>query len=1068
MDQATTNSDGTSTILSAAWRRIVVMALLASVLITPILLHVLPSVAQAQSRQSPHGTPPDTVPAVTPLASATESAGNGQGDMRFFTFQSKEITDRQNLKMNVASGDVLLEATDMHLRGTMLDLVLSRTYNSQMTSAAELGRGWMLNVDQHLTPNADSSVTYTAPSGYAANFTPNGSSYNIPAGVDDTLVHNGDGTFTLTAHQSQEKWTFNASGKLTADASKHGKSIAFTYDGSGHLTTITDTQGRKTTLAYTAGGLLQSIADPSSRTVRYGYTNGLLSTATDFDDKTTTYGYSSVGDLTSVTDPMSHATTMTYNDDHAILTLKDANGHATTWSYGGPVNGASSSEITDANGHGTGYGFGNDPNGNPFSITSTTDDQGNRKNFGYAPDANVATYTDALNNVSNLTYDQNFNVRTIKSPTGGTTTYGYTDTSNPYQPTSTQDAQGNTTTYAYTNSDLTTTKNATQNQASASYNSDGTVASRIDFASNAIGYSYTNGNLTRITAPFPLGATALAYDSLSRVISITDGKGEKTSYSYDTMDRVATVTYANGAKVSYTYDADGNVKTEADSTGTTTFSYDDTNEQTAKSLPGGSQTAYDYDKVGNLTDLTDAGGHVSYAYNTINLVTTTTDPDGAQTTFGYDPKSERRNNVTYPNHVSVTLGYDNSGRQTSIVAKNSGGTVLDSFAYTYVKGANDTDLRQTIKDAQGDTTTLSYDALNELTQSVSTNAGGSQIGKDTYTYDANGNRTSWTNGFARNQAYNGANELLSDYFGSDSFDANGNMTAGHTSTNSVAMGYNAAGQTTSFTSGSNSATQAYTGTDQTERVQAGSTSFSYNVLGLATQKDTSGLTAFTRDNRGVLLGERTTAGKFYYLFDGLGSVVGITDASGKLVNNYKYDPYGRSIAGNGGSAPNPFGFAGGYLDANTGLYKFGARYYDPETANWTQQDPIGGNLANPQTLNPYAYVQSDPANKADPTGRVSQSCGLAAIGIALDGVAVAASATGVGAPLAGGALFGASLLVGAAQLPSDPFTTSVVAGDTALGAIGLAGSVPGLDIFASVGALATDIGAFGASGCFSQ
>ena len=64
----------------------------------------------------------------------------------------------------------------------------------------------------------------------------------------------------------------------------------------------------------------------------------------------------------------------------------------------------------------------------------------------------------------------------------------------------------------------------------------------------------------------------------------------------------------------------------------------------------------------------------------------------------------------------------------------------------------------------------------------------------------------------------------------------------------------------------------------------------------------------------------------------------------------------------------PFGFAGGIWDRDTGLVHFGAREYDPETGRWLQKDPIrfaGGDS------NLYAYVGGDLVNCIDPDGRVA-------------------------------------------------------------------------------------------------
>jgi YD repeat-containing protein len=72
------------------------------------------------------------------------------------------------------------------------------------------------------------------------------------------------------------------------------------------------------------------------------------------------------------------------------------------------------------------------------------------------------------------------------------------------------------------------------------------------------------------------------------------------------------------------------------------------------------------------------------------------------------------------------------------------------------------------------------------------------------------------------------------------------------------------------------------------------------------------------------VGKRIGSGSYYYLFDGLGSVVAVTDNTGGAANTYSYDPYGKVTAT--GSVANPWQYTGGYLDSQTGLVKLGQRF----------------------------------------------------------------------------------------------------------------------------------------------
>jgi RHS repeat-associated protein len=77
------------------------------------------------------------------------------------------------------------------------------------------------------------------------------------------------------------------------------------------------------------------------------------------------------------------------------------------------------------------------------------------------------------------------------------------------------------------------------------------------------------------------------------------------------------------------------------------------------------------------------------------------------------------------------------------------------------------------------------------------------------------------------------------------------------------------------------------------------------------------------------------------------------------------------FAASSGTAPNSFGFDGGY-NAQGGLVLFGTRYYDPAIGMWTQPDPKAQSLAtDPTQSDGYSYTGDDPINNVDPTGEVT-------------------------------------------------------------------------------------------------
>ena len=107
------------------------------------------------------------------------------------------------------------------------------------------------------------------------------------------------------------------------------------------------------------------------------------------------------------------------------------------------------------------------------------------------------------------------------------------------------------------------------------------------------------------------------------------------------------------------------------------------------------------------------------------------------------------------------------------------------------------------------------------------------------------------------------------------------------------------------------------------------------------------------------------AGQVYRIIsDHLGGVRLVVDAAdGTIAQQIEYGEFGNVL---NVTAPEfqPFAFAGGVHDAETGVVRVGVRDYDAEVGRWTVKDPIGFQGG----ANVYAYAQEDPIDNLDMSG----------------------------------------------------------------------------------------------------
>ncbi len=1056
-------------------------------------------------------------------------------------YQKYTLDDRMSAAVNVADGQLVVANNDIHIPGVGLDLSVGRFYNSNGSAG---GQGWSFSgaPDVKVEKLADGSLIFNGPSGYQVPYvkTDNTPTFTTPPGENVVMKLLGNGDYQLTKNKTSEVYEFKNEDtgtnfyNLITDTDRNGNQISLSYvSGTQQLNQITDTHGVTVSATYTSGNLTK-LQDSTGRQWKYHYnTAGLIDTYTDPETNVTTYVYDTSNLLKEIDTPEGRVTKFGTNAAGRIATVKqiyDNSNVATTtlttqFAYHpGSVSACTVFSTIFA----TGCTVITDPkNGDtqeyfdPWDRVSGVVDARSKMQAGsYSANNDAIDYTDALsdNTVFSYSTEGNNNLTQLQSPSSNGTnssaitsfSYGDSNGNNKYLPTGRTDPQGNCIQYVYdhTHGNLTDvyaglTSSTCTTMGGAHYTNSldgigtgtctnavtGELCTTTDPNSNIVTYSYdTSHRISRIAWPSPQGHWDYTYDSLSRIATFTDGRGQTSTYTYDKLDRATQVLF-NGATtctsgsstcIKYTLDKDGNLKKRVDDYGTVTYDYDDMGRLTRETLPSSSDacaadtgtpkgTTYSYDDNNNLATACNALGTTGYAYNATNQLASMYEPGGNCggtpshcTTFTVDDTG-RRTGITYPvtNGASETNTYNNAG-QHLLTTNTVNGATSTAFLYSYTVGTQDTNLLRLVTDQYPAYKTYGYDTSNRLIDAKQYNSGGTLTNDWTYTYDASGNRTKATATGATDlySGYDTANELCwtkasattisgtcaSPPTGATTWtsDANGAQSGNSAG---LAYAYNPKGQTTSITpAGGSAVALTHADADQVEgtsRTLSGvTTTYDNTIVGLD-RSTVSGTSTYTiRDNSGVALGTHTGTTSTYYLFDGLGSVRQTIKQDGTGLATVTYDPQGQQLTG---TIP-ANGFVGGQYDSTTKLYKFGARYDDPSLGRWTQPDPIPGQEARPESMNRYAYASNDPINKADPSGR--SSCGDISFGGLVDCVSSGYSA--LTSPC-GSAIIGIGIAVATLYIAAGTVTVPVTLVSIAGIGLGLASGFYAINSYVQAG-----------------
>ncbi|MBU2221401.1 MAG: hypothetical protein KJ722_02160 [Candidatus Omnitrophica bacterium] len=754
---------------------------------------------------------------------------------------------------------------------------------------------------------------------------------------------------------------------------------AFTYDAAhNRVKTITDPAGSMTNYDYDANGNLIRITYPKAGAqtpvIGLSYNQyGQVETLTDSKGILTKYEYESkTGYLVKVIRDygdaahVNTATVFKYDDTGNIIGVMDPRANAAFFEYD-KINQMTKAVSAAPFNYETRYSY--DRNGNLVKLERQQDTAGKNWQatvYDYDVLDRIIRVTDALAQATNFAYDANDNRNKVIDAETNKTEYVYEERNLLCKVT---DALGNTTEYKY--------------------DDNGNLKEIKDAKGNTTAYEYDEFD-RRIKTIYPDSSfEEYSYDVNSNLTCKKTRAGDIISYSYDASNRLSSKAYPDNSAISYSYDSAGRlIKVTSYTSQVTSYEYDDLDRVTSVST-GDKTVRYTYDKGGNRTSLVYPDGtSVKYVYDELNQLSRIEDQTSNDilALYSYDPLS-RRAQVDCMNNTTAAYSYDNANRLLNLASKKNNRTNISAFAYTYDKVGNRLSRTKTALSGVGDGVEgYGYDNIYQLTSVDYPASYGFEDAS--FVYDPLGNRNKvMTRSGAEGQGIttyksNSLNQYTSVVCGLESdvysYDTNGNLVSDGTWT----YGYDYENRLVSAANSTTTASYSYDAfgrrISKSVNGQSSTVNYIYDGDQVIAEYDCTGklLRKYVYGpgiDEPICLTTYTSqaATRYYYHFDGLGSVVQMTDEEGQVVEQYEYDAYGNVKIYDSSHAlcptssiGNTYYFTGRVLDEETGLYYYRARMYSPGLGRFLQADP----LDYWDDYNLYRYCYNNPVNWIDPFG----------------------------------------------------------------------------------------------------
>ena len=766
--------------------------------------------------------------------------------------------------------------------------------------------------------------------------------------------------------QNSSILSYDSLGRLSKDLSADGKSTTLTRTVTDSGVTVTATTAEGHTTSYgsgtnPAGGAVQTITSPDCGQARM---------STGLDGTITSTGPDGTTSLISPASP----------DPRFGLAVPLLTSSVTTTPAG----------ISSQTGE-TRTGTLSDPT-NPLTVTalttSTTTD-GLTVQTHYDAASHTVTTTSPGGTASTVTLNSDGQVAAASRGTLIPTSYGYDSHGRVLTATTGSGPTARVSTYAYgSDGFLASLTNPLSQTTSYVRDADGRITDTLLPDGKHLGTGYdANSNLTSVTPPGrpAHGFTFTTGDQLSTYSPPTvDAVDDSSGYLYNKDRQPTHVTQPGNITLDFGYDSAGRLSTTHTAAGDITLGYDpSTGDLSTVAAPGAStlQFAHDGPLLASITTAAPVNRTVSYSYGAGQRITSRTITGAPTITFGYDSdgilnsvggETLTRDSNGLPSTTSIgtvttSTTPDGFGGLAHSSAANGAGSLYDA-THTRDNLGRITSQTETVN-AVTSTLGYGYDSrgrLTDVTQGAST--------LEHYGYNDNGNRTTATAPSGTVSAGYDSQDRLSSYgTATYTYNPNGDLASKTDPAGTTGYHYDELGHLTNVTLPTGTtldysydglgrrASKSVNGT-VTQRFLYGSSDAPIVVL------DGAGnvLQSFVYGRNGASPDLIQAAGVTYRIIaDHLGSPrLIVNTATGAIVQHLDYSTFGKpTVDSNPGFQP--FGYAGGLLDTDTGLVHYGARDYDPTTGRFTSKDPEGFGGGD---TNLYAYVGNDPMNATDPSG----------------------------------------------------------------------------------------------------